>query len=283
MHQGAGLLRRAAVAARVGGRCLRLGGKSQRRWLASPADYVAKQVAKSSLDKAIDALQRESDAFEDVLGVDKPTVEGTDGGIELKSSLRREPNGLLTATAAATRDADPFALVSGHITSLGDGIKHLLGSDHPVLQACAQYFFELDGGKKIRPTMVLLVAAACGGIDDRQRRLAEITEMIHTASLFHDDVIDKADTRRGEPSVNRVFGNKMAILAGDFLLARASISLARLRNLEAVELLSTVIEHLVKVTHTLKNPNPNPDPTLAPKPNLNPNGKPEPEPEPRLG
>eukprot|EP00968_Pinguiococcus_pyrenoidosus_P024419 scaffold4645_cov95-Pinguiococcus_pyrenoidosus.AAC.1 len=63
--------------------------------------------------------------------------------------------------------------------------------------------------------------------------------MIHTASLFHDDVIDKADTRRGAPSVNRVFGNKMAILAGDFLLARASISLARLRNLEAVELVST--------------------------------------------
>ena len=79
-----------------------------------------------------------------------------------------------------------------------------------------------------------------------QRRLAEITEMIHTASLFHDDVIDKADTRRGVPSANRAFGNKLAILAGDFLLARASVSLARLRSVETVELLSTVIEHLVK-------------------------------------
>jgi geranylgeranyl pyrophosphate synthase len=79
-----------------------------------------------------------------------------------------------------------------------------------------------------------------------QRRLAEITEMIHTASLFHDDVIDKADTRRGAPSANGAFGNKLAILAGDFLLARASVGLARLRSLETVELLSTVIEHLVK-------------------------------------
>lgn len=47
-----------------------------------------------------------------------------------------------------------------------------------------------------------------------QLRLAEITEMIHAASLFHDDVIDEADTRRGVPSVNKVFGNKLAILAG---------------------------------------------------------------------
>ena len=79
-----------------------------------------------------------------------------------------------------------------------------------------------------------------------QRRLAEVTEMIHTASLLHDDVIDSADTRRGVSSVNTVFGNKLAVLAGDFLLARASVCLARLRSLPVVELLSTVIEHLVK-------------------------------------
>ena len=79
-----------------------------------------------------------------------------------------------------------------------------------------------------------------------QRRLAEVTEMIHTASLLHDDVIDAADTRRGVSSVNTVFGNKLAVLAGDFLLARASVCLARLRSLPVVELLSTVIEHLVK-------------------------------------
>ena len=79
-----------------------------------------------------------------------------------------------------------------------------------------------------------------------QQRLAEITEMIHTASLLHDDVIDEADTRRGQPSGNRKFGSKMSILAGDFLLARSSICLARLRNFEAVELMSTAIEHLVK-------------------------------------
>lgn len=79
-----------------------------------------------------------------------------------------------------------------------------------------------------------------------QRRLAEITELIHTASLLHDDVIDHSESRRGSPSANLEFGNKMAVLAGDFLLGRASVALARLRNAEVVELLATVIANLVE-------------------------------------
>ena len=165
---------------------------------------------------------------------------------------------------------DPFKLVEKDLNNLSGGIQELLGSDHPVLENCAKYFFEVDGGKKIRSTMVLAISyALCSSTDSNktkaspiesslsnidnipfaspsQKRLAEITEMIHTASLFHDDVIDNATTRRNIASVNQRFGNKIAILGGDFLLSRASVSLARLRNLEVVELLSTVIEHLVK-------------------------------------
>ncbi|KAF4317172.1 hypothetical protein BBO99_00006766 [Phytophthora kernoviae] len=158
---------------------------------------------------------------------------------------------------------DPFTLVQNDMVSVTDSIKRILGSDHPVLAAVAKYFFEHDGGKKVRPTLVLLVSRAAEAhrraigsplpesqseeyTYAAQQRLAEITEMIHTASLMHDDVIDEADVRRGRPSVNKVFGGKMSVLAGDFLLARSSVSLARLRNLEAVELMSTSIEHLVK-------------------------------------
>lgn len=79
-----------------------------------------------------------------------------------------------------------------------------------------------------------------------QRRLAEITEMIHVASLLHDDVIDSSELRRGSPSAPAAFGNKLSILGGDFLLARASVALARLRNCEVVELLATVIANLVE-------------------------------------
>jgi hexaprenyl-diphosphate synthase len=92
-------------------------------------------------------------------------------------------------------------------------------------------------------------AQVTGGESDilpSQRRLAEITELIHTASLLHDDVIDHSEARRGAPSANLAFGNKMAVLAGDFLLGRASVALARLRDSEVVELLATVIANLVE-------------------------------------
>lgn len=89
-------------------------------------------------------------------------------------------------------------------------------------------------------------APADSDILPSQRRLAEITELIHTASLLHDDVIDHSVARRGAPSANIEFGNKMAVLAGDFLLGRASVALARLRDPEVTELLATVIANLVE-------------------------------------
>ena len=89
-------------------------------------------------------------------------------------------------------------------------------------------------------------SAADSDILPSQRRLAEITELIHTASLLHDDVIDHSMSRRGSPSANLEFGNKMAVLAGDFLLSRASVALARLRDAEVTELLATVIANLVE-------------------------------------
>ncbi|PUU74892.1 isoprenoid synthase domain-containing protein [Tuber borchii] len=89
---------------------------------------------------------------------------------------------------------------------------------------------------------------AAGGVQvlGTQRRLAEIVELIHTATLLHDDVLDHAETRRGKPSANALSGNKLSILAGDYMLGRASVYLARLRNPEVIELLAEVIAELVK-------------------------------------
>jgi geranylgeranyl pyrophosphate synthase len=182
------------------------------------------------------------------------------------------------------RTVDPFALARDEIDKLSLSIRgDLIGTDHPVLNLAASYFFQPNdggggggGGKKIRPLMVLLLSRALAesvsgasapaeaevavgdglfapplawqrrDLPEAQRRLAEISEMIHTASLFHDDVIDGSDTRRGMPTAHKVFGNKTAILAGDYLLARASICLARLRHVHVVETMSTIIEHLVR-------------------------------------
>lgn len=138
------------------------------------------------------------------------------------------------ATALAPRRAHPrqntSATVDDPITStsvLADanpGANHLAGQSSD-----AKYDFA--GDENILPP---------------QRRLAEITELIHTASLLHDDVIDNAVTRRSSSSANVQFGNKMAVLAGDFLLGRASVALARLRDPEVTELLATVIANLVE-------------------------------------
>lgn len=98
----------------------------------------------------------------------------------------------------------------------------------------------------LKPMDQLPQMDAANGILPKQRRLAEIVEMIHTASLLHDDVIDLSDARRGRPSGNIAFTNKMAVLAGDFLLGRASVAIARLRNPEVIELLSTTIANLVE-------------------------------------
>lgn len=97
-----------------------------------------------------------------------------------------------------------------------------------------------------RPHESLPEFDAARGILPKQRRLAEIVEMIHTSSLLHDDVIDDSDSRRNKPSGNAAFSNKMAVLAGDFLLGRASVSISRLRNPEAIELMSTSIANLVE-------------------------------------
>ncbi|MGK7938095.1 MAG: solanesyl diphosphate synthase [Xenococcaceae cyanobacterium] len=136
-----------------------------------------------------------------------------------------------------------FAPVDTDLRILTENLQKLVGARHPILGAAAEHLFEA-GGKRIRPALVLLVSRATmldRDITHRHRRLAEITEMIHTASLVHDDVVDEADLRRQEPTVNSLFGNKIAVLAGDFLFAQSSWYLANLDHLEVVKLLSEVI------------------------------------------
>jgi all-trans-nonaprenyl-diphosphate synthase len=144
---------------------------------------------------------------------------------------------------AMTSVSDIFAPVQDDLRHLTKNLKELVGARHPILYAAAEYLF--DGKRKsLRPAIVFLVSRATvtdQDITPRHLRLAEITEMIHTASLVHDDVIDVAEIRRGLPTVNSAFGNRIAVLAGDFLFAQSSWYLANLDNLEVVKLLSKVI------------------------------------------
>ncbi|MDX2272449.1 MAG: solanesyl diphosphate synthase [Cyanobacteriota bacterium] len=138
----------------------------------------------------------------------------------------------------------PFGPVEADLEQLRQSLTQLVSAQHPILGLAAEHLFAVRG-KGIRPAIVLLVARATalgGELTIRHRRLAEITEMIHTASLVHDDVIDEAEVRRGVSTVNADFGNRVAVLAGDFLFAQSSWYLANLDNLEVVKLLSQVIK-----------------------------------------
>ncbi|MDJ0797002.1 MAG: solanesyl diphosphate synthase [Calothrix sp. MO_167.B12] len=139
-----------------------------------------------------------------------------------------------------------FSPVEADLQILADNLKQLVGNRHPILYAAAEHLFGA-GGKRIRPAIVLLISRATmqeQDITPRHRRLAEITEMIHTASLVHDDVVDESEIRRGVPTVHSLFGNRIAVLAGDFLFAQSSWYLANLDSLEVVKLLSEVIMDL---------------------------------------
>ena len=177
---------------------------------------------------------------------------------------------------------DPFKMVEKELQPFSDSIKELVSTDQPILSMAAKHFFEKRHGKRFRPTIVQLVAKAVAaaspeqikeqpGTDSwawsgaskveggeitpsnhkgsevwrRQAQLGQIVEMIHVASLIHDDVLDEADTRRGGEAVHKLYSNKVAVLAGDYLLARASVLLARLENTAVVQIMATALESLV--------------------------------------
>lgn len=119
----------------------------------------------------------------------------------------------------------------------------MVSAEHPILYAAAEHLFNA-GGKRIRPSIILLIAKITtynNKIFPEHKRLAEITEIIHTASLVHDDVIDDCETRRGINTVHNIFDTRIAVLAGDFLFAQSSWYLANLKNLEVVQIISKVI------------------------------------------
>ena len=118
-------------------------------------------------------------------------------------------------------------------------------SDDDYLTTIAQHLL-VAGGKRFRPLLALL-AAQFGPADDHRRLRAGVAvELIHVGSLYHDDVIDESDTRRGAPSVNVNWSNTVAILAGDFLMARASEVAATHLSQESVRLLASTYAELVE-------------------------------------
>ncbi|KAK7872189.1 hypothetical protein R5R35_001750 [Gryllus longicercus] len=150
---------------------------------------------------------------------------------------------------------DPYLLLANDLKDIYTDIRRELelNTSQPELSRIATYYF--DGqGKALRPMVTVLMSRAvnCHQLPGKslllpsQREVAMISEMIHTASLLHDDVIDQADFRRGKPSVNALWSQKKVAMAGDFILAVASMMIARLHNDSVTKILSQVLQDLVQ-------------------------------------
>lgn len=126
--------------------------------------------------------------------------------------------------------ADDFAAVDHFI------INHL-DSRVPLIMQVGQYLVE-GGGKRLRPLVCLLAARATGYQGQQHILAAAIIEMLHTATLIHDDVVDESDLRRGRATVNSAWNNATAVLVGDFLISRAFQLIVSLKNQAIAEIMS---------------------------------------------
>lgn len=129
--------------------------------------------------------------------------------------------------------------VRAELDQFNEHYRKSIASDNNRIQEIIDYVMKSDG-KRIRPNLLLLAAKACGEINDITYGGALTIELLHTASLIHDDVVDESDTRRGKPSVNAVYGNKMAVLVGDYFLSTSLIKSVMTGNYEIISTVSNL-------------------------------------------
>lgn len=110
-------------------------------------------------------------------------------------------------------------IIEPELEEFNNLFRHSLKSKIGLVDIVTRYLLK-QKGKKIRPVLVLLSSKISGGINERSYRGAGLVELLHTATLVHDDVVDNAEIRRSFPSINAIWKNKIAVLMGDYLLAR---------------------------------------------------------------
>jgi geranyl diphosphate synthase len=194
------------------------GGKIKIETLPDPFEMVEKE------------LQPFADSIKDLVSTDQPILSmAAKHFFEKRHGKRFRPTIVqlvAKAVAAAAPEATSTNIINGS-TSSND--------------------WQWSGASRIEIGNGMVTPAIHQGSEvwRRQAQLGQIVEMIHVASLIHDDVLDEADTRRGGEAVHKLYSNKVAVLAGDYLLARASVLLARLENTAVVQIMATALESLV--------------------------------------
>jgi octaprenyl-diphosphate synthase len=146
-------------------------------------------------------------------------------------------------TAASEGLRGLYAPVAEELEAVEILLQQEISSENPFVDRLAQHGFRL-GGKRLRPALVLLSAKACGGIRPEHLTLAAMVEVIHTATLVHDDVLDEATIRRHIDTVNARWSNEVSILLGDYLLARAICLASSLDDNFACRAISESARHM---------------------------------------
>lgn len=133
--------------------------------------------------------------------------------------------------------------VANEFEAVNQLIVEQLHSDVPMVENIGHYIVDA-GGKRLRPLLVLLSAAAQNNRCENTIKFAAVIEFIHTATLLHDDVVDISSLRRGRPTANEEFGNAPSVLVGDFLYTRAFQLLVQIENMD-------ILKHMADTTNTI--------------------------------
>jgi octaprenyl-diphosphate synthase len=131
-----------------------------------------------------------------------------------------------------------FGPVSGRLKEVDEFLARELERAQPMVREVAGYVLG-GGGKRLRPALVLLISRMLGVAGERDIRYGAVVELIHTATLIHDDIIDESDLRRGQPTANHRWGNQTTVLVGDWLYTRSMDLCLELGDVEVMRLLTS--------------------------------------------
>jgi len=138
-----------------------------------------------------------------------------------------------------------YQLIAPELALVEEELKGYTRSDIRPIAEIGEYLLNA-GGKRLRPTLLLLTARMLGDVSPAMIRLGAVVEFIHNATLVHDDVIDAADTRRGRPSANSHWGNSMTVLAGDWLYMQSFAVALGEKNLDILNTLIAITQKMVE-------------------------------------
>jgi len=149
------------------------------------------------------------------------------------------------STLAIATAREVFDLLRDDLVAIEQELGRDAASGVSTITEIAEYL-RGGGGKRIRPSLLLLSAHSLGYFEHGAIRLGAVVEMVHTATLVHDDIIDGADMRRGRPSANTTWGNEKCVLAGDWLYMQAFRVALEERNLRVLDLLIGLTQQMVE-------------------------------------